>query len=76
MNFNHEQLIKIEWETGRVVRAVGQFADRPTREVLDKALYILNEVRHAAQFMCDPATTAEEKAEVMNRLADLFKEES
>ena len=38
MNFNHDQLCK------SVVRAVSQFADKPTREVLDQALYILAEL--------------------------------
>lgn len=74
MTFNHDELVKIEREVERAVRTVRNYADRPTWEVLDNALYIFAEVRHAGLFLCDPATTPEARQEVLERLANLFKE--
>lgn len=76
MNFNYSELVQLEWETGRVLRAVSQFADTPTKEVIDKAMFIVAEVRNAGHFLCDPNTCQEVRQQVVDRLCELFRSES
>lgn len=74
MDFNHKQLCEIEWEAERAVSAIRQFADKPTREKLNAAAYILAEVRNAGVFLCNPNTDSETRHQVVERLCQLFKE--
>lgn len=68
----HDDFIKIEWETGRALRAIGQFASPETVKTLRHAEYLLAELRSAAQWMCDPQASEEIKAQVMGRMASVF----
>lgn len=67
----HEQLIAIERSAHKAFRAARVFADRETWDQLDHAEYLLAEIRHCGQWLCDPASEHYESAK--NRLADLFK---
>ena len=55
MNFTHNELCGIETITDRAASAIKLFANGSDRAALDKALYILAEVRNAGQFLCDPS---------------------
>lgn len=69
----HDDFIKIEWETSRALKAIGQFASPELCKTLKSAEYLLSELRSAAQWMCDPQTSEETKAAVLERLASVFE---
>lgn len=71
-SFTFEQLIKIEHTTQRVIRTVMNLTDKETSEQLQKAMYILAEIRFASEFLQEP--DGQYKKEATERLLTLFQE--
>lgn len=69
---SHTDIIAIENTAGRVMRAVGQFAEAPQERRLRHAEFILSEVRFAAQWLCSPDATPEEREQATARLVGMF----
>ena len=73
MDFTPSDLARIESVTSRALLAVAQFADDADRATFNQALFILGEVRAAAQFLCDDSTDPGTQAQIVERLLDLFQ---
>lgn len=72
---NHPDLCRVETLTRYAFKSVKIFADKEDTKVLEQAEYILANVRHAALFLCDPATKPEQRQQALDRLAEeLFGE--
>lgn len=54
MRFTHDDLCRIEWAVGRVMRACQLFAEEETTKALSEAEQILSIVRHAGMSLTDP----------------------
>jgi hypothetical protein len=72
-SFSHNDLTRIEWTTQRAVNAVRSFADDRTKLELDAAMYVLQEVRNAALYICEK--DGEYRKEAIDRLLWLFEPE-
>ena len=64
----HDELCKIEWTMGRAINAAKTFASGTDRHQMDAGMRLLAEVRNAGMFLCDPATSPELRAEVIETL--------
>lgn len=72
---NHADLCRVETLTRYAFKSVKIFADKEDTKVLAQAEAILSNVRHAALFLCDPATKPEQRQQAIDRLVvDLFGE--
>lgn len=74
MPYTHDDLVRIEWVAGRVMRACRQFADAETARALADAEYILAAVRSAGQFLADGsyATHSERESVTESLLSNLY----
>lgn len=65
----HNELCNIETVMQRAVNAAKQFASGPDVRQLNEGMRLIEEVRHAGMFLCDPATSRVVKDEILARLA-------
>lgn len=72
---NHPDFCRVETLTRYAFKSVRYFADKNDTKVLAQAEVILANVRHAALFLCDPATKPEQRQQAIDRLVvELFGE--
>ena len=69
----HEELIQMEWDASWALRSLRRFARPEHDHNLKQAEHVLAAVRSAGQWLCDPATTAEVRQQVIDSMCqDLF----
>lgn len=72
---NHVEFCRVERLQRMAFKTAKIFANSDDAKVLAQAEDILANVRHAALFLCDPATKSEQRQHAINRLVvELFGE--
>lgn len=70
--FTYVQLSDIERELSRAIATLGRYADADVMAKLRAADYIMAEVRNAGAYLSNPDITESARAEVANRLLEIF----
>ncbi len=71
---NYQQFLDLERLASRAIRAACTFATASDSRQLQQLTTIMAELRHAADYLCDPKAQPEEKQQAAKRLLELFTE--